>query len=604
MRHSVILIILTVAVTLSAVEDQHWVAVPSYMPPSPGEHPRLFFRKADLPRIRDRAAMAEGKIIMAQLRLLLGGGEAMPEALPKATAAYQNVDKDLPIGAYTLWHGAGFGLLYQVTGDRKYADLGKECVELAMQGTRDRDDRYAYVSPGGFLRAGPSVSAIAMAYDLCYDGWDAEFRTSVAKSLQDYNGGKTTRDGGGVMTMERLALKPQMGPHSNHWGGEVGGAGIALLAIRGDPGTDLAKVDSYLEGVHGNFLRAIREGHGDRGYFNEHHGAGQINTDTAMTAFVLAARTAWGRDYAATWADVRWLALQWAQLICQVNDGKPYYPAASDGGSYGGIYFERHGLSRGGQFVQGMGLLSAKEQQALLWTYQTYIAPTEAKVYPAHISPGNTTTCDVVLYPHRAAIALATWPMGVTAANPATVLPKATFDSRKGFFVFRNRWQDSDDITVSFLSNARGDGPNDINVWAFGARQYFGWADRGLPDYWAAAEDGSAVLGLGKRTHYAIDYSKASGADAVVVRLTTGEWPQRAGKGNAVSGKAAASGGKVQITQLNVGTAKAEVLTLAADGRHPAVKTQENAIIIGGQTITFAEGKLMLKVCGSLRTTN
>jgi hypothetical protein len=584
-------------------DDPAWTPVPGHVAPAANEHPRLFVRKADVPNLRKRAEKPEGKAILAQLRLLLGGGEEMPTNIPQATAAYQNVDKNLPLGAYTLWHGAGFGTLYQVTGDRKYAELGKQCIEMAMQGVRDRDDRYAYVNPGGFLRAGPSVGAIAMAYDLCFDGWDEGFRTKVAKSLQDYDGGKTSRDGGGQQTMERLALKPQMHPRSNHWGGQVGGAGLAMLAIRGDTGTDQAKVDRYLDGVHANFMKLF-EGQGDRAYFHEGPGPGQINTDTALVPFVFAARQAWGRDYT-TRADVRWLALQWAMLLVQIQGGKPYYPAATEGGSYGGPYFERHGLSRGGQFVQGFGILPPAEQQALLWSYNTYVAPTEKATYGDRIAPGNALTCDVITYPHRAALALATWPMGIPPANPATVLPKATYDSRMGFFMFRNRWQDSDDILVSFVTNARGDAPNDLNVWAFGDRQFFGWVDRGLPVYWGAALDGSAVLGLGTRTHIAVDFTKTSGADAVIVRLSAGgDWPKRAGKGDAISGKPAASGGKVQLTALDLAGTKAEVLTLAADSKHPQAAVANGAITVGAQTFTFTDGKIAIAKCGALRTTN
>ena len=40
--------------------------------PQPGEHPRLFFRKADLAMIRQRADTPEGKAIVARLRETLG----------------------------------------------------------------------------------------------------------------------------------------------------------------------------------------------------------------------------------------------------------------------------------------------------------------------------------------------------------------------------------------------------------------------------------------------------------------------------------------------------------------------------------------------------
>ena len=33
---------------------------------------------------------------------------------------------ELPLGAYSMSHAAGYGLLYQLTGEKKYAELGKE----------------------------------------------------------------------------------------------------------------------------------------------------------------------------------------------------------------------------------------------------------------------------------------------------------------------------------------------------------------------------------------------------------------------------------------------------------------------------------------------
>ena len=179
------------AAPADAAEAAPWpVPTEGWTPPEPGEHPRLFFRKADLPKIKERAATAEGKAIVARLRELLGGGEEMPSLFNTSTGAYQGNIKDAPVGTtYTLWHGAGFGMLYQLTGDRKYADLGRACVQKALDGVRDRDDRYAWTKPGGALRAGPSLGAIAMAYDLNYDGWDADFREAVARAIQDYDQG-------------------------------------------------------------------------------------------------------------------------------------------------------------------------------------------------------------------------------------------------------------------------------------------------------------------------------------------------------------------------------------------------------------------------------
>ncbi len=150
--------------------SQEWPSpVKGWVAPEPGEHPRLFFRKADLPRLKERAKTPEGQAIVKRLRALLNGsdGESMPtEFNPnkgKQPDGSGKFHETAAVGkTYTLWHAAGFGFLWQLTGEKKYADLGRQCVEKALDGTRDRDNRYSFRDPTGALRAGPSLGAIAM----------------------------------------------------------------------------------------------------------------------------------------------------------------------------------------------------------------------------------------------------------------------------------------------------------------------------------------------------------------------------------------------------------------------------------------------------------
>jgi hypothetical protein len=148
------------------------VPVADFAPPKPGEHPRLLFRKSDLAELKRRAATPEGQAILKRLRFLLNGGEgqSMPAAKRPVDAPYGDKSQEilLPEGAYSIGHAAGYGLLYQLTGDQKYADLGKQCFEWAFQGVRDRDGkgRYSWKTPSGALRCGPSIGAYAIGYDL------------------------------------------------------------------------------------------------------------------------------------------------------------------------------------------------------------------------------------------------------------------------------------------------------------------------------------------------------------------------------------------------------------------------------------------------------
>ena len=95
--------------------------------------------------------------MLAACGRLLNGGEALPSIYN--TNAPVNIGasglKNLPDDSFTLWHGAGYGLLYSITEDKKYAELAYQCIEKCFAGQVDRDERYSVTTPGGQLRAGP-----------------------------------------------------------------------------------------------------------------------------------------------------------------------------------------------------------------------------------------------------------------------------------------------------------------------------------------------------------------------------------------------------------------------------------------------------------------
>ena len=63
-----------------------------------------------------------------------------------------------------------------------------------------------------------------------------------------------------------MALNPQMSPGSNHSPCQVEGAGMAILAVRGDPGSDEAQMARLWKGVEANAIRGLTEGFGDYGH--------------------------------------------------------------------------------------------------------------------------------------------------------------------------------------------------------------------------------------------------------------------------------------------------------------------------------------------------
>jgi hypothetical protein len=569
-------------VATAARDDRPWFAqVAGFAPPAPGEHPRLFFRKADVPELRRRAETPDGKRIIERLRLLLNGsdGRTMPASYNPAQKAYEKNNFKPAPGAYSISHAAGYGFLYQLTGEALYADLARQCVEKAFAGQRNFDDRYAWVAPGGELRAGPSIGWTAAAYDLCYDAWDDAFRRKVALAVQDYDdakAGEWAKEEG--VSLRAMVLQPRQGPGSNHFGAVCGGSGLAVLAIKGDPGTDDDKLSLYLGVLERQVVRHLSAGWGDGGYYKEGWGASTVGTQGGFLCFLQALRTAAGRDY----VNVDRPNASYITMVprCLMMLGPPAtFPYRSNmGPTYGSPEFwrERDGFSHGGHFSEGFGAVADRHKPALLWTYQHTVEPDEAK--RGFDTPGP--------YPHRAMLALVNWPtfQGVAEKNPAECMPLATVDHLYDYYVFRNRFKDADDIVATVLvKQPDGTKPRDVMVWGMGLRLALGEPERNAPVlHYAAAADGSGLLATAKFA-LAVDYSRASGADALVVAVGSAVRPLKEGES-----------AKARLTVIDAGGTSFSVLTLAADARHPEPRADGGRLVIGGQTVAFADGRLTL----------
>lgn len=557
-----------------------WPAdVPGFVPPAGGEHPRLLFRKSDLPELKRRAATPEGQYIVARLKELLGGGETMPTSYNRSTKAYEGnaaaggddespspgkkkskgvqsgSEIDLPVGAYTISHAAGFGMLYQLTGEAKYAELGRQCFEKAFAGVRDRDDRYSWKVPGGALRAGPSLGAYALGYDLCCDGWDEAYRRKVVQAILNYNEGPH-------MSLEELARGKRQNPGSNHWGAEIGGSALALLAIRGDSGADAATVETLLADNAKCFLRNLTEGWGDHGFFAEGDGPGTISSDTIFVPALQAWRVAGGKDFISPRPNAQWMTLKWVMLTLPSEKG-PQFPLR---GVYGHNVYARKGMSGSGTFCQGFGAVEDRFKPALLWTYNHCIAP-------------NKPDYDTVNpYPHRAVLALVNWPLGQAEANPGTVLPRAVEDKKFAFYMFRNKWEGPDDIVVTaLLKSSRGNyrvSGGEIMIWGLGRKSVFPVRVTGEPTFFEATVSGGVVsTSMGS---LGVDFSGASGAQALLVLAGPVEGTVQGGKGDTVQ-------------TISTGTNHFVILTLQK-GTPPVAKAEGDAVRIGEQGISY-DGK-------------
>jgi hypothetical protein len=537
-----------------------------------GEHPRLLFRKADLAAIRKRAETPEGKGIVARLRTLLGNnGEALPTQFSDIPPANHRQSKPMPPGAFTTWHAAGFGFLHQLTGDAKYAELARGCAQFMLDGKVDIDNRYAWFKPGTDLRAGSVLAAMAYAYDFCYDAWPEDFRKKIALEIQNFN--KETCSPKEPASMARLAGRSGYPPGSNHYGSLIGGTGVALLAILGDPGTDTDLARERLAEVESNIPRMLELGFGDGGWFAEGFGSSSSLSRLPMMELIHAERTANGRDYLHPRPNAQWMMLAW--ILHLGGYGKQCMPNR-------GVYEGDEDVGRNGEIAVGFGALDAKYHPALLWTYRTF-----AERNPA--SP----VWDIDAYPHHAVYALLNWPLGVEPRNPSEALPRAAVDHVHGYFVTRNRWQDADDIIVThwlgygppgyYTSNdfkGRYQKVGSIRVWGYGLRTGLNTDQSGcFATHYEARKDGSFTLTAGG-TGLAVDFSGKSGAEAVVIAV--GPRAGASGKGETAKNEKAST----QVVQLKLGDAPVNVLTLQT-GKAPTVTVEGNAVAVGARRFTW-----------------
>lgn len=552
------------------------VPVPGWTAPLADEHPRLIFRKSEIARLRERAKSAEGAVIMKRLDGLLQG-------------------------KLTTWHPAGWAFRYVVTGDAADAAKAKECAEQLMGGAANPDPRYHFAKPNGQLRAGATNAALAFAYDMAFDGWDPAFRQRVATTIQDYP------------MLAEIVRSPRHGPGCNHFGAHQGGSAVALLGIRGDSGVDSARADQWLEKLVAGVRREIAHGYGERGYYYEGHQCGRISGNTGVIPFLIAYRNAAGRDLVSPRSNARWIA---GRMIWEFTRSAKGYQDL-ERGMYARNFPRGTQLSENGDFAQGFAIVAPEHRAELLWTYNHMIQPGT----PAE------RDYDVTQYPLHAAFALAHWPIGEQERDPDEKLAKVFHDPGPNYLIFRNGWTGGEeDVIVTALLGSRpksGRGMaqgGSVRVAGKGLVYDFpGMFHSSRMTHHRFAVDGSGTVSgmvitdgpldakkagplkklAPKPTALAVDFSKASGAELVVVQAgpqvghQVAYWmdisPIKGAKDASGSG-----GWKTTTTMLQLGGQPCAVMVLAKEAP-PKPAAQGDTLTVGGQSFRFDGEKLEMK---------
>ncbi len=166
--------------------------VEGFVPLEPQEHPRILFRKSDLPTLRAKAKTPLGQVAMKKM-------------------------EQTPIG---------LGVLYQLTGEKKWADRARERLDLVLA-DKAVPGWYGTRAFTALRPTGGQIEQAAVSYDLCYDAWDEEYKAQIRSWLTDMSYS--------VFFAPEALGTTNWNAQSNHVGIVFAGIGEAGLAMFDEP---------------------------------------------------------------------------------------------------------------------------------------------------------------------------------------------------------------------------------------------------------------------------------------------------------------------------------------------------------------------------------
>jgi hypothetical protein len=164
------------------------------------------------------------------------------------------------------------------------------------------------------------------------------------------------------------------------------------------------------------------------------------------------------------------------------------------------------------------------------------------------------------------------WPAGLSERNPGNVLPHAIRDDRWGFYAWRNRWQDKDDVIISILpqaakGNMGAQAEKTLTIQHADKKMHWGRIAGSLQPEFAPAKDGSTVLTIRDGSCLAIDFSKASGADVMLVMTGPGAPPDSSIKANGITFSLLFLGGTTPTPRVDGNRVVLDNQAISYDGR-------------------------------------
>jgi len=351
----------------------------------PHEHPRLIFRKSDLPVIKQRLETPEGRAIMARFL----------EQLPKSHGHWPKVQMYLP---------AGYGLAYQLTGEKAHADKA-QAILADMLGLRGSQD----------IHYAPMAQAMAVTLDFCYDAWDAEFRQRVIDDLA-----RRMRDLETLTGMGGASLNPW----HNHEAIRAAGAGVAAVCLLGEKTGNGEEIAGLERIIHVNARSTRRffqhNGNSNTGWGMEGKSYKRMTWNSGPGHVIQAYRSAFGGDMMRGLPGQMCLLGEWMWL-----------PPAADVAPAEGLPSGQYG----GLFILGLTTVPESMKAGARWLFDRSYGLQGDKTFG-------------LLWAYHAAYLLMNYPFDVPARPPTESLPWVGPDPVGGHWLFRRPWQGGQDSLV------------------------------------------------------------------------------------------------------------------------------------------------------------
>jgi ribosomal protein L35AE/L33A len=399
--------------------------------------PRLFLDAAQLSETRAAIAVTGShhqtafEAIKARVDPLVNLGRPLAQ---NDLWAYEENLNDGNWNYARAWLAREASFLYLITGNQSYSQLAFDAL-YAIHDDPDPDGRLPE-SGYGLARAATGMG-FALAYDWAASGW--------TQAQQDYIRGKiqTSLDAWTTYSHPNFSS-----PYGSNWVAVCRSAELVMMLAVGEEANP--NRSSRFNNLKFWLREHIKAAYGDIGWTQEGQGYLAYAGGFLMPA-IYALRSIDDGYLEDTLATVRFEQL-------------PLYAGTFDAAQTS-LQF---GVSGPGFDAEGWSSFLMDYASPSLQPYYQYF-------YDHHRGLANPAP-DSAKFDHRRAgtvWSVLYYPTETAALDPTGVLPVAIQDSDKGVYLFRNRWQDVNDILLSFMGDfEHGAGWDQSEAFALGLRAY------------------------------------------------------------------------------------------------------------------------------------